>query len=71
MGNVAAGALEQGRAEARTPVEVGDMGDPTPTLQKKKKTAPVKLPMPPEEELDERFNKVLVSYGGVLKTFTS
>ena len=63
MGNVAAGALEQDRGEGRdvrSPVEVGDMSDPTPS-PKKKKTAPLKLPMPPEDELDERFNMVLVS----------
>ena len=64
MGNVAAGAQEPDRSEGRdvrSPVEVGDMSEPTPTLQKKK-TAPLKLPMPPEDELEERFNMVLVSY---------
>ncbi|XP_068560561.1 formin-like protein 1 [Cebidichthys violaceus] len=62
MGNAAAGSLEQepseGR-EARNSVGgASGMSDPTPTLQKKQ-PAPPKLPMPPEEELEERFNVVL------------
>ncbi|XP_029997332.1 formin-like protein 1 isoform X2 [Sphaeramia orbicularis] len=62
MGNAAAGALEQepteGR-EARNSVGAASgMSDPTPTLQKKQPPPP-KLPMPPEEELEERFNVVL------------
>lgn len=64
MGNAAAGGLEQepteGR-EARNSVgAAAGMSDPIPTLQKKQ-TAPPKLPMPAEEELEERFNVVLVS----------
>ncbi|XP_034076320.1 formin-like protein 1 [Gymnodraco acuticeps] len=62
MGNVATGALEQEQTEgreARTSVGgASGMGEPTPTLQKKQ-PAPPKLPMPPEEELEERFNVVL------------
>ncbi|KAK2833198.1 hypothetical protein Q5P01_017087 [Channa striata] len=62
MGNAAAGGLEQEPAEgreARNSVGVApEMSDPTPTLQKKQAAAP-KLPIPPEEELDERFNVVL------------
>ncbi|KAK9534683.1 hypothetical protein VZT92_007113 [Zoarces viviparus] len=62
MGNAAVGSLEQepseGR-EARNSVGgASGMSDPTPTLQKKQ-PAPPKLPMPPEEELKERFNVVL------------
>lgn len=64
MGNAAAGSLEQEPAEGREARNsVGGpsgMSDPTPTLQKKQ-PAPPKLPMPPEEELEERFNVVLVS----------
>lgn len=62
MGNAAAGEQEpaEGR-EARNSVGAASgMSDPTPTLQKKQ-PAPPKLPMPPEEELEERFNVVLVS----------
>ncbi|XP_070778577.1 formin-like protein 1 [Enoplosus armatus] len=62
MGNAAAGGLEQEPAEgreARNSVGAASgMSDPTPTLQKKQ-PAPPKLPMPPEEELEERFNVVL------------
>ena len=72
MGNVATGALEQEQTEgreARTSVGgASGMGEPTPTLQKKQ-PAPPKLPMPPEEELEERFNVVLVS--GQAHTFTA
>lgn len=64
MGNAAAGGLEQEPAEgreARNSVGAASgMSDPTPALQKKQ-PAPPKLPMPPEEELEERFNVVLVS----------
>lgn len=65
MGNAAAGGVEhepgEGR-EARNSVGAAPtMSDPTPTLQKKQ-PAPPKLPMPPEEELEERFNVVLVSW---------
>ncbi|XP_071386577.1 LOW QUALITY PROTEIN: formin-like protein 1 [Centroberyx affinis] len=62
MGNAAAGGTEQEQAEgreARNSVGAGSgLSDPTPTLQKKQ-PAPPKLPMPPEEELEERFNVVL------------
>ncbi|XP_035037319.2 formin-like protein 1 isoform X1 [Hippoglossus stenolepis] len=62
MGNAATGALEQEQAEgyeARNSVGAASgMSDPVPTLQKKQ-PAPPKLPMPPEEELEERFNVVL------------
>ncbi|XP_039976270.1 formin-like protein 1 [Xiphias gladius] len=62
MGNAAAGGSEQEPAEGREARNsvgaVSGMSDPTPTLQKKQ-PAPPKLPMPPEEELEERFNVVL------------
>ncbi|KAM7386996.1 hypothetical protein PAMA_009566 [Pampus argenteus] len=62
MGNAAGGSLEQESTEgqeARNSVGAASgMSDPTPTLQKKQ-PAPPKLPMPPEEELEERFNVVL------------
>ncbi|CAJ1076136.1 formin-like protein 1 [Xyrichtys novacula] len=62
MGNAAAGGLEQEPAEgreARNSVGAAPgMSDPAHTLQKKQ-PAPPKLPMPPEEELEERFNVVL------------
>ncbi|XP_069381834.1 formin-like protein 1 [Paralichthys olivaceus] len=62
MGNAAAGALEQEHAEgreARNSVGAASgMSDPAPSLQRKQ-PAPPKLPMPPEEELEERFNVVL------------
>ncbi|XP_029013886.1 formin-like protein 1 [Betta splendens] len=62
MGNAAGGGLEQepgdGR-EARNPAgAAAGMSDPAPLVQKKQPAAP-KLPMPPEEELEERFNVVL------------
>lgn len=64
MGNAAAGGMEQEQAEgreARNSVGASStMSDPVPALQKKQ-PAPPKLPMPPEEELEERFNVVLVS----------
>lgn len=67
MGNAAAGGLEQEPAEgreARSSVGAAStMSEPTLTLQKKQ-PAPPKLPMPPEEELEERFNAVLVSVWG-------
>lgn len=59
MGNAAAGGLEQEPAENSVGAASG-MSDPTPALQKKQ-PAPPKLPMPTEEELEERFNVVLVS----------
>lgn len=63
MGNAAAGGLETQSAEGREARNslgaTSGMSDPTPTLQKKQ-SAP-KLPMPAEEELEERFNVVLVS----------
>lgn len=65
MGNAAAGGMEQEPAEgreARNSVGAASgMSDPTPILQKKQ-PAPPKLPMPSEEELEERFNVVLVSH---------
>lgn len=61
MGNAAAGGLEQEPAEGREArISVSAMSDPALVLQKKQ-SAPPKLPMPPEEELEERFNVVLVS----------
>lgn len=73
MGNAAPGGLEQegteGR-EARNSVRsASGMSDPTPALQKKQPPPP-KLPMPPEEELEERFNVVLVSFCTGDKTHT-
>lgn len=62
MGNAAAGGLEQETAE-NSPGTTSGMGDPVQFLQKKQ-PAPPKLPMPPEEELEERFNLVLVSNCG-------
>lgn len=63
MGN-AAGGIEQEPAEGREARNsVGTApgtSDPVPTLQKKQ-PAPPKLPMPAEDELEERFNMVLVS----------
>lgn len=57
MGN-AAGGLEQAEGQEAK----GSTGglNPAPSILKKK-CAPPKLPMPPEEELEERFNVVLVS----------
>ncbi|XP_056609906.1 formin-like protein 1 [Triplophysa dalaica] len=57
MGN-AVGGLEQMEGQENK----GSTGGiyPTPSLPKKK-SAPPKLPMPPEEELEERFNVVLSS----------
>lgn len=59
MGNAAGGGLEQEPAENSVSTTSG-MSDHAPALQKKQ-PAPPKLPMPPEEELEERFNVVLVS----------
>lgn len=64
MGNAAAGGLEQESAEHSVGGTTA-MSDPVPTLQKKQ-SAPA-LPMPPEEELEKRFDAVLVSGFGVLK----
>lgn len=68
MGNAAAGGSEQEPADGRearsSAGSASGMSDPTPTLQKKQ-PAPPKLPVPPEEELEERFNVVLVSQGWV------
>ncbi|KAF7661661.1 hypothetical protein LDENG_00256450 [Lucifuga dentata] len=62
MGNAVAGGMEQESAEGREAKNsvgaASGMSDPTSTLQKKQ-PAPPKLPMPPEEELEERFNVVL------------
>ncbi|XP_068192142.1 formin-like protein 1 isoform X2 [Antennarius striatus] len=62
MGNAASGGLEPepaGGREVRNSVGAASgMSDPAPTLQKKQPTPP-NLPMPPEEELEERFNMVL------------
>lgn len=61
MGNAAAGGVQQEPAENSAGSAPG-MSDLAPVLQKKQPAAP-KLPMPPEEELEERFNVVLVSDG--------
>ncbi|XP_029945357.1 formin-like protein 1 [Salarias fasciatus] len=62
MGNAAAGGLEHEppeSREARNSVGTAStMSDPTPTLQKKQPAA-ANLPMPPEEELEQRFGVVL------------
>lgn len=58
MGNAAAGGLEQETSENPAGTTTG-MGEPAQFA--KKQPAPPKLPMPPEEELEERFNLVLVS----------
>lgn len=67
MGNAAGGGLEHEPAEgreARNSVGAAStMSDPAPALQKKQPPQP-KLPMPPEKELEERFNAVLVSVTG-------
>lgn len=57
MGNAAGGLEQMEGQEAK-----GSTGgiNPTPSMPKKK-CAPPKLPMPPEEELEERFSVVLVS----------
>ncbi|KAG7262032.1 hypothetical protein CRUP_027894, partial [Coryphaenoides rupestris] len=67
MGNAAAAGAgtgaagpDQGRAESREPrspaAAGGTTSDQTPVLQTKKQAAAPKLPMPPEDELEERFN---------------
>jgi len=76
MGNAAAAGAgtgaagpDQGRAESREPKNPpavaaagGTISDHTPILQTtKKQAAAPKLPMPPEDELEERFSMVLVS----------
>ncbi|KAL0992808.1 hypothetical protein UPYG_G00098720 [Umbra pygmaea] len=59
MGNAAGGMEQSDGREAKHSVGSGTgLSDPTPTLQKKQ-AAPPKQPMPPEEELEERFNVVL------------
>ncbi|XP_034046531.1 formin-like protein 2 [Thalassophryne amazonica] len=62
MGNAAAGGSQQEVAEGHEAKNsagtVSGMSDSASTLQKKQ-PAPPKLPMPPEEELKERFNVVL------------
>lgn len=74
MGNAAAGSLEQDpseKREARNSVGTASgMGDSTLTPQKRQPPPP-KLPMPPEEELQERFNVVLVSQTGAKRPKTS
>uniref|UniRef100_A0A8C8H4R7 Formin-like 1a n=1 Tax=Oncorhynchus tshawytscha TaxID=74940 RepID=A0A8C8H4R7_ONCTS len=59
MGNVAGGIEQADGREAKHSVGSGTgLSDPTPTLQKKQ-PAPPKLPVPPEDELEERFSVVL------------
>lgn len=53
MGN-AAGSLEVSQGKDGKPSGPGSTGP-------QRQTAGAKLPMPPEEELEERFNAVLVS----------
>ncbi|XP_051995948.1 formin-like protein 1 [Xyrauchen texanus] len=55
MGNAPGGMEQVEGQEARS--STGAV-NPTPSISKKK-SAPLKLPMPPEEELEERFNVVL------------
>lgn len=58
MGN-ASGGLEQVEGqEAKGSTGGSNVTPSTP----RKKCAPAKLPMPPEEELEERFSVVLVSF---------
>ncbi len=59
MGN-AAGSMEvpQGKEGKTVSAPPGSTGS-------QKKTAGLKLPMPPEEELEQRFSAVLVSCGSV------
>ncbi|XP_072549489.1 formin-like protein 1 [Salminus brasiliensis] len=57
MGNAAGGLEQPEGSEARSSVGGANPAPGTP----KRKTAPPKLPMPPEEELEERFNVVLSS----------
>ncbi|CAB1341732.1 unnamed protein product [Coregonus sp. 'balchen'] len=59
MGNAAGGIEQADGREAKHSVGSGTgLSDPTPTLQKKH-SAPPKLPVPSEEELEERFSVVL------------
>lgn len=61
MGNAAAGSVEHDpsqKREARGSISCAGTGDSTLSPQKKQPPPP-KLPMPPEEELQERFNVVL------------
>ncbi|XP_071240703.1 formin-like protein 1 [Salvelinus alpinus] len=59
MGNAAGGIEQADGREAKHSVGSGTgLSDPTPTLQKKQ-SAPPKLPVPPEDELEERFSVVL------------
>ncbi|CDQ87022.1 unnamed protein product [Oncorhynchus mykiss] len=59
MGNAAGGIEQADDREAKHSVGSGTgLSDPTPTLQKKQ-PAPPKLPVPPEDELEERFSVVL------------
>lgn len=67
MGNAAAGGLQPETDENSAGTASG-MGDPTQFLQKKQ-PAPPKLPMPPEDELEERFNLVLVSKVNMISMF--
>lgn len=62
MGNVA-GPLEQTEGQENSTSGVtGVTAGVTPTATvRKKPAAPPKLPIPPEDELEERFNVVLVS----------
>ncbi len=57
MGNAAGGLEEVDGPEVKGSTG-GSTVAPSPP---KKKCAPAKLPMPPEEELEERFSVVLVS----------
>ncbi|XP_072299092.1 formin-like protein 1 isoform X2 [Eucyclogobius newberryi] len=62
MGNAPVGSVEQDpseRREARSSVGTSCVGMGDSTLSLKKQPPPPKLPMPPEEELQERFNMVL------------
>lgn len=67
MGNAAGGLEQMEGREGRSSTSGGIT--PTPTLRKKT-AAPPKLPMPAEEELEERFNVVLVSLCVHDMTFT-
>lgn len=66
MGNAAGGLEQMEGRETRSSTSGLAAGSgvtgvtPTPTVRKKA-AAPPKLPMPPEDELEERFNVVLVS----------
>ncbi len=57
MGNAAGGLEQVDGPEAKGSTGGSNAAPSTP----KKKCAPAKLPMPPEEELEERFSVVLVS----------